>query len=158
MLGPSRLRPRFLLALGLVLLLGGLVSHDLAGRHQADLIARLDSDSTGVANLLADRLNQSLDSFPLVKLGYRLAAADQCNLALPVLDRAQALNSTYRDVALLTGWCQLNLAQKATTPAAQATRLAQAKTQITQGRALDPLDPFGQSLELTLQQLEMPSP
>ncbi|MEK7460723.1 MAG: hypothetical protein AAB647_00735 [Patescibacteria group bacterium] len=154
----SSRRVRFLLTIPFVLLLAFFVSGDLATREEAYLNSQLKADSTGVKSLLNDRLSQSNDPAGLVKLGYRLASADQCDLALPVFDRTQTLNAGYRDTALLAGWCQLKLAQSSTSRADQQAKLALAKTLVSQGRLIDPLDTFGQTLQATLDQVEVTTP
>ena len=141
-------------AILLILIVGYLVTNDLAGRKEANLIGKIDTDSTGVSNLLADRLQLSQNSTQLITLGYRLASADQCDLAVQVFDRAQTLDNRYRDAALVGGWCHLKLAQGSNDQVDQKTNLSMAQRLISQGQAIDPLNSFGQTLSAVVEQLE----
>ena len=142
----------------LALVAGFFVTADLGQRHEQALVSHIDADSSGVASLLQSRLAASQDPTELLKLGYHLAAADQCDLATTVLNRAEAITTSYRDNALLNGWCQLNLAQKTQLPVDQSQHLARARQLIDQGRLVDPLDPFGQSLDHELAKIELQTP
>lgn len=142
----------------LTLTVGFGVSSDLAHRQQQNLLNKMDLDSTGVSHLLTSRLQQSTDTSPLIALGYRLAAADQCDLAIAVFDRVHTLNPNYRDSALVAGWCHLKLVQASHEANLQDLHLATARKLIALGQQIDPLNSFGQALAASLSDLESNRP
>jgi hypothetical protein len=142
----------------LLVITGFLVINDLASRKETHLISKIDADSSGVSSLLANRLEQTQNPTQLITLGYRLASADQCDLAIQVFNRAQTLEDGYRDAALVAGWCHLKLAQGSSNQTDQLSNLSMAQQLISQGQAIDPLNSFGQTLSSAVKQLESGRP
>lgn len=149
---------RFTGLIAITMVMGLWMSADLAHREEKSLIAVIKPDSTGVSALLAERLATTTDTRGLVALGYRLAAADQCDLAVPVFNRAQDLSAIYRDANLMAGWCHLKIAQKSPDAGVQAAELAAAEKLVSAGQTIDPLNQFGRDLATTLASMSKNQP
>ncbi len=103
--GGKKVNLKFI-ALATALFFVGLYSVNLwSHNYQQSLLKTVSDQSLNVMQLLDQRLLQNTDSLQLMRAGYHLAQANNCQSAIPILKRSRELSPTNRDTNLALSWC-----------------------------------------------------